>query len=506
MISANIKGLRFKKGISQDRLSKLADLSLNTIVKVESGRNPNPTIKTLIKIANALKVRVDTLIKIFIIVFLSTLLSGRSLAAEAVAKPADVRERVITLSEGIKMVLADSRLIKISLTDDEMAYQDSLMSRSALMPRVSLNAEQTYLRFQPASKFGATEVNTAQKDSFSYGVSVYQTLFDFGKSLSDFKAANEIVKAREARTESVKRMAILEFITAYFDLLETYKLIAVFEKEVESLTSYLNDIDHLYEEGVVVKNDVLPASVRLADVKQKLIAAANAKEVALARLNNILSLPLTEKLSLTDIDMKSINFPDMESAWNTAKVQRPEVLFIEDQALASKAAERSKGAGNLPVIYADGGYSREENKYVVHQSNYAAVIGAKMDLYDGGLTRAQVLKERTRQKQLEVQKDKLIEDIKFEIENSYFTLKNSYEKVLVARDALDQAQENVRFYRTKYSEGSATPTEVLEAIAQESVARTNYSSNDYEVKRSYAKLMYSMGIDLSLIYEKMENR
>jgi len=62
-IARNMRELRFKKGISQDRLSKLADLSLNTIVKVESGRNPNPTILTLTRIAKCLSVRVDDLIK-----------------------------------------------------------------------------------------------------------------------------------------------------------------------------------------------------------------------------------------------------------------------------------------------------------------------------------------------------------------------------------------------------------------------------------------------------------
>ncbi|MFA5747122.1 MAG: helix-turn-helix transcriptional regulator [Candidatus Paceibacterota bacterium] len=62
-IGENIKKHRQAKGISQDRLSKLADLSLNTIVNVESGTNPNPTIDTLIKIANALSVGVDDLIK-----------------------------------------------------------------------------------------------------------------------------------------------------------------------------------------------------------------------------------------------------------------------------------------------------------------------------------------------------------------------------------------------------------------------------------------------------------
>jgi DNA-binding XRE family transcriptional regulator len=62
-IGRNIRGLRLKIGISQDRLSKLTDLSLNTIVKVESGRNPNPTIKTLSMIAKSFNVKVDDLLR-----------------------------------------------------------------------------------------------------------------------------------------------------------------------------------------------------------------------------------------------------------------------------------------------------------------------------------------------------------------------------------------------------------------------------------------------------------
>jgi len=62
-IGKNLKKIRQEKSISQDRLSKLADLSLNTVVTVESGANPNPTIETLTKIASALNVRVDDLIK-----------------------------------------------------------------------------------------------------------------------------------------------------------------------------------------------------------------------------------------------------------------------------------------------------------------------------------------------------------------------------------------------------------------------------------------------------------
>lgn len=62
-IGENIKRIREKMGISQDKLSKLADISSNTVAKLELGDNSNPTIETLQKIAKALKVKVDDLIK-----------------------------------------------------------------------------------------------------------------------------------------------------------------------------------------------------------------------------------------------------------------------------------------------------------------------------------------------------------------------------------------------------------------------------------------------------------
>ena len=62
-IANNIKKYRQKLGVSQDRLSKIADVTYNTIIKIESGGSQNPTIDTLTKIAKALGVSVDELIK-----------------------------------------------------------------------------------------------------------------------------------------------------------------------------------------------------------------------------------------------------------------------------------------------------------------------------------------------------------------------------------------------------------------------------------------------------------
>src|SRR3990167_6406483 len=64
-IGKNIKKLRQVKDLSQDRLSKLADVSYNSIIKLETGGITNPTIETLQKIAKALEVQVDDLLKGF---------------------------------------------------------------------------------------------------------------------------------------------------------------------------------------------------------------------------------------------------------------------------------------------------------------------------------------------------------------------------------------------------------------------------------------------------------
>jgi len=62
-ITQNLRKLRKAKGLSQEKLARLADVANNTIVKIEAGKNKNPTLDTLQKIAKALEVSIDDLIK-----------------------------------------------------------------------------------------------------------------------------------------------------------------------------------------------------------------------------------------------------------------------------------------------------------------------------------------------------------------------------------------------------------------------------------------------------------
>ncbi|PKP59512.1 MAG: DNA-binding protein [Candidatus Altiarchaeales archaeon HGW-Altiarchaeales-1] len=62
-VDKNIKKLRKEKGLSQDRLFRLVEVSHATIIKIELGGIQSPTIDTIQKIVKVLEVGVDKLIK-----------------------------------------------------------------------------------------------------------------------------------------------------------------------------------------------------------------------------------------------------------------------------------------------------------------------------------------------------------------------------------------------------------------------------------------------------------
>ncbi len=62
-LAGNIKKLRKAQELTRDELSRKAKVNYNTIIKLESGSNKNPTIKTLVNIANVFRTNVDDIIR-----------------------------------------------------------------------------------------------------------------------------------------------------------------------------------------------------------------------------------------------------------------------------------------------------------------------------------------------------------------------------------------------------------------------------------------------------------
>lgn len=302
-------------------------------------------------------------------------------------------KNIITLSEGLRIATENNRLIKIALTEKDITYEDTIIARSKLFPNVNANISQTFLSNQPGARMDTKQVFTSEKSYLSYGINVYQNIFSFGENKSRYEASKSFLEAKKLNIDLVRNIVALEFINAYFDTLESEKLIAVAQKEVERLESHLNVARNLFSEGVITKNDLLQAQVRLSDASQRLLTLKNIRSINASRINNILSMPLNAEVIVEDI---SVNFVEelmpINNAWDIAERQRIEIGIIDKEIKALEFEEIARKSDYLPKFFVQAGYNYIENRYQLHEESWSIIMGANLNIFSGGSTKAEVSK------------------------------------------------------------------------------------------------------------------
>jgi len=308
--------------------------------------------------------------------------------------------KVITISEGLTVATEKNRIVTISAYNKEISRADTLLAKSRFLPIIEITANETFLRYQPGIIFGSMSAFIGEKESLSYGINVYQTIYDFGGRTSQYDASKLAFDSASLDIERIKNIVALDFITAYFDLLETDKLILIAQKEVEMFESHLQVAQSFYEEGVITKNDLLQAEVKLSDAKQQLITTENLRAINMARINNILSLPLTNEIQVIAIERDSLYDSALITAWENALEQRPEFKLIDNQIRINDLEERAKKSEFYPSLYAQGGYNYTENRYLLYEDNWSLIVGITFNLFSGGSTKAELSQLRYRKSQL----------------------------------------------------------------------------------------------------------
>ena len=394
----------------------------------------------------------------------------------------------------------NNRLIKIASLNKDIASADTLVAKSKLLPSINTSFSQTFLSHQPGAVFNSQSAFLSEKDFLSYGINVYQTIYDFGGNISLYKASKTSLDVTKLDLERIKNLVALDFINAYFDLLETEKMILVAQKEVERFESHLKVAENLYAEGVITKNDLLQAEVMLSDAKQRLLTIQNMRFINAARINNILVRPINAELQVVDVPMNVPESIELEKAWETAVKERREIKIIDSELNILDLQETIAKSEYYPKLFAQGGYNFTENRYQFPEGNWSLILGINLNLFSGGSTKAEVSKVTYKLEQLLEQKRKLIDDIKLEVGKSHIDLKNASEKIQVTKDASNQAEENLRINKIRYEEGLGTSTDVIDAITLLSTAETNYYRAVYEFRRAQAGLKYAMGLDLVSVY------
>lgn len=441
--------------------------------------------KYIVKIARNLK------ILLIIVAHLTTTLLSNSGA------------ELLTLKDCIQLAAKNSRILKIIQHEEAIAEADTFFARSKMLPDVNANLSYTSLAHQPAAIFGIQTVPLSEKNYFSYSLSIQQILYDFRENAARYGASKAILNTKKLDTERVRNIILLDVITLYFDLLEAEKLLLVAQKEVDRFETHLIDARNLYEAGVITKNDLLQAEVKISDAKQKLLSAKNYRELIASRLNNAILRPLTAEIEVTDnygITSDTLEI-DREFAWAKAEKNRLELAIIDETLKSLDFKQTAKRSEYFPHFFVRGGYDYTENRYQVHEGNWSLLLGMGINLFQGGSTRAELMKIENQKLKLKEQRNKLIDEIRLEVKKYLLDTRNAKERVTVTKDSVLQAEENLRINKLKYEEGIGTATDVVDAVTLLTIAETNYYRALYDMRRAEASLLYSMGINLLEVYQ-----
>ena len=411
------------------------------------------------------------------------------------------KSQMLSLASGLRIATDENRVIKIALFNRDLASQDISIARSRFFPVANASANYTMLAQQPGAVFGPLSVPTADKDYPSFTVAVHQTLFDFWARESLYGASKESLELTNADIARTKNLVALDYINAYFNLLEAERMIEVGEHEVAALQSHQQTAKDLYDAGVITKNDLLQAEVRLSDAKQRLLTLKNQRTISASRINNILSRPLNLGVAPIEVTEELSPMPVLEKSWESAMQQRPEIRIVDHQLKITDLQEAAKRSEFLPAFFVEGGYNYTKNQFQLHEDNWSLVFGLTINLFNGGATRAEVSKIRLRTGQLHEERNRLLDDIRLEVQRYYLDESNARDNVAATKDAIRQAEENLRINKVRYEEGVGTATDVLDAISLLTLAEKNYYKALYDMRRAHAGLTYSTGADLTLAYK-----
>ncbi len=416
--------------------------------------------------------------------------------------------QTLSLSEGLRLVTANSRQVRIALKQQDVARADTFIARAPMLPAINGSANETLLAAQPKAIFDGFRVPETDKDYYSFSLTVQQVLWDFEGNASRYGASRALLAASRYDTMRTRNFAALQFTFAYFDLLQSQKMVQVAKEEVARLKSHLKDATNLFNQGVITKNDLLQAQVRISDARQRLVSARNDRDIMAARINDMLARPLQTQFRPVDIQAGKIFYsqPDgklenLQLAWKTAEKKRPEIAIVNETMKSLDLDRQAAKSEYYPKFFAQGGYNYTKNAFITPNGNWSLVLGMGINLYGGGITRAEIDKIDSQKEKLYEQKRKLISDIKLEVETYSLDLQNALKRLEATKDAVRQAKENLRINRIRYREGVGTATDVLDAVTLLTVAETDDYRAEYDFRKAEAGFLYSQGNDLAEVYK-----
>ena len=375
-----------------------------------------------------------------------------------------------TLTDAWALALQQDHSLAAARHQAEAAGFEAQAARAQRWPTVAVGGSYTQLDDSPAFDFAFTGLPLTppelfENDKYVMGsASLTIPLFTSGRISSSIAAAEARERGVGAQVTAATADVKLAVADSYVEVLRARKAHGVASSNVQTLEALTRDTTSMFERELVPKNELLAVQVALADARQNELRAANAAEVAAAAYNRRLGTPLDRPVELSETLAVPVELSqDLPALVEQAKSRRTELTAFDAQAEAYGQLARTERSRVLPQVALSGGYQYLENQFLDDETVGMAGIGVQWALFDGGQSRKRAAALDRNRRATEQQRADASSQIELQVRQAYLGIQESRQRVIVTAQAADQADENLRIARERYTAGLGTQTQLLQA-------------------------------------------
>ena len=402
-----------------------------------------------------------------------------------------LRAEPLTLVAALSKTAATYRTLKMAAYDEQIAEDNIRLNKSGYLPKVDIQGGYTAQQDPQSVTTPFGKFFTQDADYAFVSLGITQTLYDFGRTAARSARAEKTRDATRFAYQSQKEDLFLRTVISYFRILQTQKLLQTANDEVTQMTDHLRVARNLFEQGVVTRNDLLQAEVRLSSSKQRLLDVSNRLENAWLALNNLIDEPAEYRNDLveeTKFDLNGLEMPIRNVVAKRSEIQTQRKLLE-----ASESEVKETRSGYYPELFTKLGLDYVENSKVTEQAIMYATVGLKVNLFDGLATTSryrQAVKNRAR---ADEQLHQLELDLALEYRTAINDAKVAKEQIAVTETSIKQGEENLRINKDRYQEQVGTATDVIDAQTLLTQVRTDHYQAIFDYEVALARVKRAMG-------------
>ncbi len=305
------------------------------------------------------------------------------------------------------------------------------------------------------------------------------------------RLAAEAARAESERTSQAVSHAAR---SAFYGLQRSRARASVAEEALSLVQEHRKQVEALYRNGIVAKNELLRAGVAVSDAELDLIRATSGTEVAFSALERAIGTSIRGRYSLPAPESEPGEMDIPLDPVAEAIESRPEFRALE----LSERSARSLAAAALgekgPSVYLQGdAYSVGQTFYPDAMDDWKISIIAEWKLYDGGKSKARRDEAMAVAEELLERMEDMKRQVDLEISVATLDLRSARQRLEVARSQVALAEEDYRMAVARYSAQVGTNIDVLDARVALSASRTQLIDAVYDARQAYEDMKFAIG-------------